>query len=172
MECLVKADMIRPVGNGVICDATLCAPFERMAPLHNRSYRTLRDGPALWRFPGTSCQATFISSLRDKRPGVHMLTRMGTSGTLERASLARPILDDAGEKRWHCSFSIPDVLAPKPQSRLPRTRVVPTESASQARQRSNGTALKVEFAPLIPCFPRQSKITRWTWADTRYSCIW
>jgi hypothetical protein len=31
-----------------------------------RSYRTLRDGPFGARFPGTSCQATIVLSLRDE----------------------------------------------------------------------------------------------------------
>jgi hypothetical protein len=30
-----------------------------------RSYRTLRDGPRGGRFPGTSCLATIVPSLRD-----------------------------------------------------------------------------------------------------------
>ena len=32
------------------------------------SYRTLRDGSLCWSVPGTSCQATFIQSLRDISP--------------------------------------------------------------------------------------------------------
>jgi hypothetical protein len=32
MKCLVRANMIRPVGNGVICGATLCPSSETIAP--------------------------------------------------------------------------------------------------------------------------------------------
>ena len=39
-----------------------------------RSYRTLRDGSHMARFPGTSCQATFSKSLRDKPPNAEHRT--------------------------------------------------------------------------------------------------
>ena len=85
MECLVKADMIRAVGNGMICGHP-----RQYSPLANRSYRTLRDGLLERHIPGISCQATIIRSLRDKHSCALMLTRMDS----RRMSLPAPYRTD------------------------------------------------------------------------------
>jgi general secretion pathway protein K len=69
------ADMIRPVGYGVIRGAGY-GRGQSDTPTH-QSYRTQRDGIRRATGPGISCQATFIPSLRDKA----RLRRAATNGS-------------------------------------------------------------------------------------------
>ena len=81
-----RAERIRPVGYGVIgvlssipssrthairydvCALSCVMRFDREYSIENSasSHRTLRDGTLNWLYPGISCQATIIWSLRDK----------------------------------------------------------------------------------------------------------
>jgi hypothetical protein len=79
-NCLEYAQReTRPGGNGMIAFASQevfslkarCTWLPKVlftlnASLPNQSYRTLRDGPLYCLHPGSSCQATFTWSLRDK----------------------------------------------------------------------------------------------------------
>jgi hypothetical protein len=47
---------------------TVCLHPRTKERIANRSYRTLRDGSVRTRFPGISCRATIVQSLRDKNP--------------------------------------------------------------------------------------------------------
>jgi hypothetical protein len=60
---LMKA--ARPGGNGLKRGKVFVHTPRFKAGVTNRSYRTLRDGIMIALVPGTSCQATFIQSLRD-----------------------------------------------------------------------------------------------------------
>jgi hypothetical protein len=53
------------------CDLLQRRSFTFKARIPNQSYRTLRDGTIYRTHPGSSCQATFIWSLRDKRRRIH-----------------------------------------------------------------------------------------------------
>src|SRR5258708_24027451 len=72
--------MIRPVGNGVICGATLGPLSATIAPSRQPiiPYPTGRVSGGY--VPGIPCLATIIWSLRDKHTCVLMLTRMRRRG--------------------------------------------------------------------------------------------
>jgi hypothetical protein len=61
-----RSDMIRPVGNGVICGAMLCPPCETIAPARQPIIPYPSGRASAWHIPGISYLATIIWSRRDK----------------------------------------------------------------------------------------------------------
>jgi hypothetical protein len=73
---------------------TVCLHPRTKARIADRSYRTLRDGSVRTLFPGISCQATIVQSLRDKSPTSPYGT---TFDFVNRASFAKK---SSNMNRW------------------------------------------------------------------------
>ena len=104
--------MIRPVGNGVICGANVCPPFEDHSPA-GQPIIPFPTGRASGRqIPGISCLAIFAWSLRDKHACVLWLTLMRSRGRetdpLSRATPKKPLPLE--------SIPVPDPIALTPMT--------------------------------------------------------
>ena len=81
------AEMIRPVGDGVIGDAQSCRiDSDNSAPSLNPPYRTLRDGFSNLASPGILYLAAIMSSLRDlkgkQKPDIYPVAVIVSAGDL------------------------------------------------------------------------------------------
>jgi hypothetical protein len=81
------AEMIRPVGDGVIGDAQSCrVDSDNSAPSLTSTYCTLRDGFSNLASPGISCLVAIMSSLRDlkgkQKPDIYPVAVIVPAGDL------------------------------------------------------------------------------------------
>ena len=112
----------RPVGYGVIPAGV--RPFRISCA---RSYRTLRDGSSTDAFPGTSCQATIVLSLRDR------FQTFATGFSLTSLAIARLVL-----RELHNLTKIEEVKRDALLTRPARGRLGPQNGSMWSRSPEYG----------------------------------